>query len=139
MVSCCFHLMGHCGNLVSFSSATIKLLKLRTNHWCNWKQHLPVQFLYDDAKGNNRLYFLRFYLLVGTWSFRESVQQLKFMYVPASFTYQQNNSHLNYGTNIININYGVKCKAFQPEPKNGCSSQDFQPKYLACWKWKAVF
>ena len=46
--------------------------------------------------------------------------------------------NLNYGTNIIII-YRVKCKAFQPEHKNGCSSQKFQPKYLSIWKCKAIF
>lgn len=139
MVSCCFHLMGHCGNLVSFSSATIKLLKLRTNHWCNWKQHLPVQFLYDDAKGNNRLYFLQFYLLFGIWSFRKSVQQLK-IYVHISFFYISTKQQSPKLWNKYYQHYcRIKCKAFQPESKNGCSSPKFQPRCLACWKCKVVF
>lgn len=83
--------MGHCGNLVSFSSATIKLLKLHTNHWHNWKQHLQVRFLYDGAKENNRLYSLPSYLLSASDHLGNLCASVRNLWIYVSFTYQQNN------------------------------------------------
>lgn len=50
--------MGRCGNLVSFSSATIKLRELRTNRRRDWKQHPHVPGVLCRCQGKSHsLYF----------------------------------------------------------------------------------
>lgn len=50
--------MGRCGNLVSFSSAAIKLRELRTNRRRDWKQHPHVPGVLCRCQGKSHsLYF----------------------------------------------------------------------------------